>query len=204
VSKKVLIAVAALVVGVAGFLLFRPDKLVVDDVVDQSLEDAFAAPDATDTPRSSTASSTTTPSTVDEPSTSPPAPDPPSTTGASSPASTSPPAGGDGVPEVHATGSFFGIDHRAAGTATIYLQDGDYVLRFEDDTDIQNGPDLYVWVMEGTDWAAPGAYLDLGTLQGNVGGQNYDLPPEFDPDVHRNVLIWCLRFAVPFAAAQLG
>ena len=103
-----------------------------------------------------------------------------------------------------ASGSFFGIDHAAEGTATIYSRDGDYVLRFEDDTDIQNGPDLYVWVTADTDWETPGEYLDLGKLKGNVGGQNYPLPEGFDPDVHRNVLIWCLRFAVPFAAAELG
>ena len=47
-------------------------------------------------------------------------------------------------------------------------------------------------------------YIDLGFLQGTVGGQNYDLPDEFDPDVHRTVLIWCLRFAVPFATAPLS
>ena len=45
------------------------------------------------------------------------------------------------------SGSFVGIDHQAAGTATVYLQNGRYVLRFEDDTEIQNGPDLYVWVL---------------------------------------------------------
>ena len=50
----------------------------------------------------------------------------------------------------------------------------------------------------------PGSYLDLGKLKGNVGGQNYELPPEFDPSVHRAILIWCLRFAVPFAVAPLA
>ena len=45
------------------------------------------------------------------------------------------------------SGGFIGIDHRASGTATVYSQDGRYVLRFEDDTDIQNGPDLYVWML---------------------------------------------------------
>jgi hypothetical protein len=41
-------------------------------------------------------------------------------------------------------------------------------------------------------------------LKGTVGGQNYELPADFDPELHRTVLIWCLRFAVPFAAAKLG
>jgi hypothetical protein len=50
----------------------------------------------------------------------------------------------------------------------------------------------------------PDEYLDLGTLTGNVGSQNYELPELFDPEVHRTVLIWCLRFSVPFAAAPLN
>ena len=80
------------------------------------------------------------------------------------------------------------------------------MLRFEDDTDIQNGPDLYVWLLPSTSYegGTPAEYIDLGFLQGTVGGQNYDLPDEFDPDVHRTVLIWCLRFAVPFATAPLS
>ena len=74
------------------------------------------------------------------------------------------------------------------------------------DTDIQNGPDLYVWLLPSTSYegGTPAEYIDLGFLQGTVGGQNYDLPDEFDPDVHRTVLIWCLRFAVPFATAPLS
>jgi hypothetical protein len=109
-------------------------------------------------------------------------------------------------PVVVTSGMFTGIDHDAAGTVNVYEQDGLFVLRFEDDTDIQNGPDLYVWVLptESYDGGTPGEYLDLGFLTGTVGSQNYDLPENFDPSVHRTVLVWCLRFAVPFAAAQLG
>ena len=103
------------------------------------------------------------------------------------------------------TGAFYGIDHSAEGTATVYEQSGSFVLRFEDDTDIQNGPDLFVWVLEADsyDGGDPGEFIDLGKIKGNVGGQNYELPAEFDPDVHQFVLIWCKRFSVPFAAAPL-
>ena len=45
------------------------------------------------------------------------------------------------------SGTFTGINHDATGTVNVYEQDGRFVLRFEDDTDIQNGPDLYVWVL---------------------------------------------------------
>ena len=176
---------AVIVIGVVAFLLFRPDTLFTDVEADESLEEAFAA---TTTTAEQEGSATTIP-------------DPISTTAALEVTTTATPAG----PAQIATGQFFGIDHSAEGTAAVYEQDGEFVLRFEDDTDIQNGPDLYVWLLAGDSYESgtPDEYIDLGLLEGTVGGQNYVLPDEFDPEIHRTVLIWCLRFAVPFAAAPL-
>jgi len=180
--------------AVLAFLAFRPDKLFVDDAVDESLADAFtttteqAAPPETTT--STTAATETTQPAEESTTTTPP------TTTTTTPA----------VPVLVTTGAFYGIDHSAEGTAAVYEQDGTYVLRFEDDTDIQNGPDLYVWVLPAADYqgGTPADYVDLGKIKGNVGGQNYALPTEFDPDEHRFVLVWCDRFSVPFAAAPLA
>ena len=181
---------AGAVVLIAAFLLFRPDKLFVDDAVDESLADAFPVAAATETTAAPTTTTTTTtqpPATESETTT--------TTTAAPEPTG----------PVVVADGGFYGIDHSASGTASVYEQDGAYVLRFEDDTNIQNGPDLYVWVLESDsyDGGNPGEYIDLGKIKGNVGGQNYELPSEFDPDLHQSVLIWCKRFSVPFAASPL-
>lgn len=187
--KRPYLILGLVVALVVGFLLFRPDKLVADDPVDESLQEAFSVT-TTETTTGPLASVTTL-----APSTS----TPPTSTVPSTPATTAGPA-------VLGTGQFTGIDHRASGTATLYEEGRRFVLRFEDDTDIQNGPDLYVWVIEGSEYESgtPTGYLDLGKLKGNVGGQNYELPASFDPAVHRGVLIWCLRFAVPFALAPLG
>lgn len=176
------------VVLLVGFVLVRPDKLFVDDAVDESLEEAFTV-----TTTSEPAATTTT-AAATETATDPQAATTPITDAA-------PPSG----PVAVGSGDFYGIDHAAEGTATVYVQDGVHVLRFEDDTDIQNGPDLYVWVLPTEDYpdGGPTEYLDLGKIKGNVGGQNYELPAEYDPTVHRTVLIWCLRFGVPFAAAPL-
>lgn len=181
------ILLLGLVIAVGAFLLFRPDKLFVDDVVDEGLAEAFTVPT---TGQTESGPSTTVAPTTTQPSVS---------TTAESPSTTTLPTG----PVLEASGDLFGIDHSAAGTAALYRHDGQWVLRFEEDTDIENGPDLYVWLVGDTDWYEPGDYLDLGKLKGNVGGQNYPLPPEFDPVVHRHVLVWCLRFQVPFAAAEL-
>ncbi len=186
---KIPLAVGALGVLVVAFLAFRPDKLFVDDTVDESLEDAFASIQPTDS-NSPAASPTTAPPAVD-----------------GGPFFFNDTATTENTgPRMVATGPFSGIGHRASGTATVYERDGRFVLRFEDDTDIQNGPDLYVWVLptDAYTGGVPDGYLDLGKLKGNVGGQNYELPPEFDPAVHRAVLVWCLRFDVPFATAPLA
>lgn len=174
--------VAAL--AVVAFLLFRPDTLVTEVEADESLEEAFA----TTTEAEVATTTTEAPVTIAE------------TTLATT--TTTVPV----EPVRLASGQFVGIEHRASGTASIYEQDGRHVLRFEADTDIQNGPDLYVWVLPTASYegGTPEEYIDLGFLQGTVGGQNYDLPGEFDPEVHRTVLIWCLRFAVPFATAPLS
>ena len=193
---KWVIGGVGLAVLIVAFLAFRPDKLFVDDVVDESLDDAFAAGvDDVAAPTTTTTTTTITTTTGDDSEDS-------TTTTAPTTTTTTQPAG----PVAIGAGAFYGIDHSAEGTATVYELDGEFVLRFEDDTDIQNGPDLYVWVLEGDDYegGSPGAYLDLGKIKGNVGGQNYALPAEYDPEVHQFVLIWCLRFAVPFAAAPLA
>ncbi len=183
----------ALAVLVVGFLAFRPDKLFVDDTVDEALSDAFASPTTTteDPP-------TTTTTTPDDDTRETP-------TATTSPTTTTTTTAAPSGPAVVTTGAFYGIDHSAEGTATVYEQDGQFVLRFEDDTDIQNGPDLYVWVVPSEDYTGgtPSEYLDLGKIKGNVGGQNYELPAEFDPALHRTVLVWCLRFSTPFTAAPL-
>jgi hypothetical protein len=173
--------------AVAAFLLFRPDTLFTEVETSESLEEAFATTTTTAAPATTmtmAASTTAVPTTTIATST------------------TTAPAG----PVAIQTGQLFGIDHSAAGTATIYEQRGAYVLRFEEDTDIQNGPDLYVWLLPDTEYdgGTPTDYIDLGTLKGTVGSQNYELPPEYDPETYRAVLIWCLRFTVPFAAAPLA
>jgi hypothetical protein len=185
-------------VVVVAFLAFRPDKLFVDDAVDESLADAFTTTTAQTAPPQTTTSTIAAPETthVAEEGTTSTTAAPTTTTTATTPS----------APVQVTTGAFYGIDHSAEGTAAVYEQDGTYVLRFEDDTDIQNGPDLYVWVLPsaGYDGGTPSDYLDLGKIKGNVGGQNYALPADFDPNEHRFVLVWCDRFSVPFAAAPLA
>ena len=183
---------AGLAVLLVAFLAFRPDTLFIDDAVDESLAEAFAPPS-----RTATTSTTVTAAATDDGG---------GEDAAVSTTSTVPATAAPSEPEPLATGQFAGIGHAATGTSTVYEQGGRYVLRFEDDTDIQNGPDLHVWLLPADDYAGgvPSEYIDLGKIKGNVGGQNYELPTGFDPEVHKTVLIWCVRFSTPFAAAPIG
>ena len=80
-----------------------------------------------------------------------------------------------------------------------------------DDLDTDNGPDLKVWltdapVIDGPDgWFVfdDGRYVDLGSLKGNKGSQNYAIPADVDLSPLTSVVIWCDRFSVSFGAAPL-
>ncbi len=61
-----------------------------------------------------------------------------------------------------------------------------------------NGPDLKVYLR-----ADNGDFVSLGDLAGNIGDQNYEIPPEVDLTVFNSVDIWCERFSVGFGLAGL-
>jgi hypothetical protein len=78
------------------------------------------------------------------------------------------------------------------------------VLRFER-FDIENGPDLEVYLVPGADQTdlAAGS-IHLGALKGNVGDQGYVLPAgtELAPGAY-TALVWCDAFAVEFVGATI-
>ena len=79
-------------------------------------------------------------------------------------------------------------------------------LRFEDfSTD--NGPDLNVYLVNSDAMADQGTFdddfVDLGELRGNIGDQNYEIPPDVDLSVYDTVVVWCVRFSTGFTAADL-
>jgi hypothetical protein len=110
------------------------------------------------------------------------------------------------VPVLVGAGQFVGLaGHSGTGDAGIFRNpDGSYVLRFEN-FDIENGPDLEVYLVPGADRTTldPGT-IHLGHLKGNVGNQTYDLPPgtELVPGPY-TALVWCEAFSVEFVGATL-
>ena len=165
------VAVSLLVVG---FALFRPDKLVTDNKVDEQLDSEVAA--VVD------ASSSTT---------------------AAAPASTVPgaPSTTEQVREL-ARGEFVGqAGHRVQGEAVVVDRPEGRLLVLPD-LDSENGPDLRLYLSPTSEGSVEGGTY-LAPLQGNQGTQTYELPPGLDLGAQPNVVIWCDRFSVPFGTAPL-
>jgi hypothetical protein len=106
------------------------------------------------------------------------------------------------------SGTFYGVLHPTEGTATIYrMADGTRILRFTKFT-TSNGPDVHVYMVAADDAKDSASvlragFIDLGSIKGNVGDQNYALGPDVDLSKYRAVSVWCKRFSVNFGTAPL-
>ena len=99
-------------------------------------------------------------------------------------------------------GNFSGFDslHTGSGDVSVIKTGEGTVLRFEENFQVSNGPDLYVG------FGKDGEYKkgsEVAALKGNIGSQNYLLPQNFNLEGYNEVWIWCRAFSVPFAKAGL-
>jgi hypothetical protein len=105
-------------------------------------------------------------------------------------------------------GEFRGIAHDTKGMAAVYDVDGKRVLRLTG-FETSNGPDVHVLLVAAMDamddkTVKDAGYIDLGSLKGNVGDQNYELPAHVDLAKYQACTIWCKRFGVNFGTAPLA
>jgi hypothetical protein len=107
-----------------------------------------------------------------------------------------------------AAGQFRSGAHETKGTATIFqLGDGKRTLRLEN-FETSNGPDVHVYLVAAEDAkddesVTRAGFIDVASLKGNIGDQNYELPANADLGKYRAVTIWCKRFGVNFGTAPL-
>jgi hypothetical protein len=105
-------------------------------------------------------------------------------------------------------GNFKSLAHETKGLASIYqLANGKRTLRLTD-FETSNGPDVHVYltaaeIEKGSDAIKEAGFIDLGSMKGNKGDQNYDIPADADLNKYKNVTIWCARFGVNFGQAAL-
>ena len=108
------------------------------------------------------------------------------------------------------TGTFHGKVHQTSGRATVYQEeDGKLVLRLTNFR-TSNGPDVHVILVATKDAEDNANFLksgtervELGSLKGNEGDQNYDIPGGTDLSKFQTVSIYCERFNANFGAAPL-
>jgi hypothetical protein len=154
-SKKVSVAlVIVVIVGIAGWYAFRPERAFINQRVNEEFPTATAAANKL------------------------------------------------------ATGVFHSGAHETRGTASVFqLADGKKALRLTDFA-TSNGPDVHVYLVAVNDakdnaTVTNAESIDIGTLKGNIGNQNYELPANTDLAKYRAVTIWCKRFSVNFGTAPL-
>jgi len=106
-----------------------------------------------------------------------------------------------------ASGQFKGYAHETKGDARLYEVNGKRILRL---TNFQtsNGPDVHVYLVAAPDakdaaTVQKAGFIDLGSMKGNLGDQNYNVPNGVDLEKYQAVTIWCVRFNVNFATAPL-
>ena len=153
-SKKMLVILPVAIVAIVGWYAFRPERLVIDQKVNEQFPTASAASNKL------------------------------------------------------ASGEFHSGAHETKGTATVFqLADGKKTLRLTDFA-TSNGPDVHVYLVaaddaKDNDMVTKAGFIDVGSLKGNIGDQNYDLPANADLMKYRAVTIWCKRFSVNFGTAPL-
>lgn len=112
-------------------------------------------------------------------------------------------------PTVLGKGDFRGLAHETKGEVTVHqLADGKRILRLTN-FETSNGPDVHVYlvaaeVAKDNATVKQAGFIDLGSLKGNKGDQNYEVPADADLKKYKSVSIWCARFGVNFGAATLG
>jgi hypothetical protein len=153
-SRRIMVVLAVAIVAIAGWYAFRPERLVIDQKVNEQFPTASAASNKL------------------------------------------------------ASGQFHSGAHETKGTATVFqLADGKKTLRLTDFA-TSNGPDVHVYLVasddaKDNDTVTKAGFVDVGSLKGNLGDQNYDLPANADLTKYRAVTIWCKRFSVNFGTAPL-
>jgi len=128
--------------------------------------------------------------------------------GAVTPTSGSAPAAA-AAPATLAMGSFHSNAHDTRGTAAVIdIGGGHRVLRLTSFA-TSNGPDVRVYLVAAADvqdnaTVKTAGFVELGPMKGNIGDQNYEIPPTVDLETYRTVTIWCKRFSVNFGSAPLA
>lgn len=198
---------AAGIVGIVVVLVwFRPQGLLFDQRVDETIPGLESLDETAPTTSSSTTAPSTTSTTAatDDGAASTTAATTSTTTTTTMPTTTTTEPG----PVVLSDSQLIEVGRAGTGRVlVIELPDGNRVVRFED-LDVVNGPDLVVILSPSAlvtdrELYDDGDFISLGDLKGNQGNQNYEIPADVDLSQFGTVAIWCRRFNYTFNAAEI-
>jgi hypothetical protein len=97
------------------------------------------------------------------------------------------------------SGTLEGINHTASGTASVFETNGKKIVVL-DPYSSQNGPDLKVYLSKDAEAAE---YIRLGNLKATSGRQAYEVPGTPDITQYHYVHVWCEKYTVIFARAEV-
>lgn len=163
------------VLGAAGWYAFRPERLFIDQTVNESF--AAVAP----------AQAATAPGTA--PATAP-------ATAEAAPSAVARGAFHSNAHETTGTATIYRLDdgRRVLRLTDFTTSNGpDVRLYLVAAEDVQDDATVK---REG--------FVELGKLKGNKGDQNYEIPASVDLAKYRTVTVWCARFSVNFGSAPLA
>ncbi len=193
------------VLVIVAMAYFQPWKLFVDKTVDEAAPVGaapipVAAAPTTTSPAPTTSRPTTSPPTTTAEATT----TEPTTTSSTTTTTTTVPATTVAPPPAQ---MFVSLDHGTSGSLVLLEDaDGRRFARIENLATDQ-GPDVYVYLstntVDGPEQAFDDDHVNLGGLQGNLGNQNYEIPPGTDLARYQSLVIWCDRFDSAFGAVSL-
>jgi hypothetical protein len=99
------------------------------------------------------------------------------------------------------TGTFQGLsDYTVEGGFTLFQDQGDLVLRLENNFQASNGPGLYLYLATSSTSVTGGS--QLGPLEMNSGSQLYTVASGVTLEAYDFVIVYCQPFGVPFGYGE--
>jgi hypothetical protein len=112
----------------------------------------------------------------------------------------------DPMGETLVSGDFVASEHPTKGSVQIVMQNGKRYLKFDEEFQSDEGPDLFVLLhrQNSPKKYQRGDYVSLGRLQKVSGKQMYKIPAGVNIAKFKSVVIWCRKFNATFGFAPLS
>lgn len=111
------------------------------------------------------------------------------------------------------SGKFVNGEHPTKGSATVFIENGQWFVELDQEFSTDKGPDLFVILHRHPNVIGSskppeysikeGDYILIAPLGKVTGQQRYPIPSNIKPTEFQSVAIWCRQFNATFGAASL-